>query len=82
MIETKIINDETSIYIECPHCGSGEEIDEDHPRHKLGSFNLISWEPDQENKNEVSLMACLDSECKKEFLLEWDYHNYEQDEGL
>ena len=73
MKETTIENYENSLIISCPCCDNWEEIGYDHPRHKLGSFDLIAWKEDEEGKDEESEMLCL--ECKEKFNLIWKYEN-------
>lgn len=68
-----IVYPDHNIGIECPSCDNWEEISEDHPRHKLGAFDLFHWEEDKPDTNEVSHMECL--VCKHKFMLEWDYNN-------
>jgi hypothetical protein len=76
MQATKItVYEDDGIGIECPSCENWEEINVDTPRHKVQTFNLIEWETDEEDKNEVSIMKCC--VCKSSFMLEWDYSNLE-----
>lgn len=67
-----IINNDHA-YIECPKCLNVESIHVDEQRHHLQSLSILSWDKDEEGKNEVSNMEC--NECKKQFPLEWDYSN-------
>ena len=76
MKHTKIVVTGEDVYLECPHCQHWESQPVDQQRHHLQTFNILAWEEDSEDKNEVSDMECIP--CKNWFKLEWDYKNIEK----
>lgn len=75
---SKISCDEDDVYVECPHCNHCESHPIDEQRHHLQTFKILDWLEDVDGQNEYSLMKC--GHCNKEFELDWDYDNKEEDE--
>lgn len=72
LVKAVIDNNKTDVFVECPHCKHTEQHPTDEQRHHLQTFNIVMWKPDEEDKNEVSIMECIP--CKEFFELEWKYN--------
>lgn len=66
-----IDNDFDDVFVTCPHCGQCEQHPIDEQRHHLQVYNILSWEEDSEEGDEVSRISC--DTCHREFTLVWRY---------
>lgn len=69
--EQEISVENGDVYVECPHCYHWECQPVDQQRHHLQTYEILEWLPDEEGKDEVSIMKCLC--CRKQFRLTWNY---------
>ena len=73
MKSTKIITDQTNIWLECVQCDMWECLGIDDSSKRLNALPILRWEKEVDSENERSVHEC--TQCTTTFEVEWDYTN-------